>query len=199
MNFLAHAHLSGNNKDVLFGNFVADAIKGNGYLKFREDIQIGIKLHRRIDSFTDNHPVWKRSAGRLRSDFGRYSGVVVDIYYDHYLANNWPDYSSKSLDAFAAHVYQILHDRYEMLPDRTKKLLPYLTSQNWLVGYANLRDLQLVFFGMDRRTGLKSGMSKAVEVLKKNYKEIKADFIEYYPDLLAYADQELKALISDKA
>jgi acyl carrier protein phosphodiesterase len=199
MNFLAHAYLSGNNKEILLGNFVADAVKGNGWQKYPLDIQTGMKLHRLIDVYTDRHPVFKRSLGRIRSSFGKYSGIVVDIYYDHFLANNWSDYSAAGLAEYADHVYQILQNNYEILPERTKRMLPYLVSLNWLVGYATLPELNLVFYGMDRRTGLKSGMSNAVEVLKENYTDLKSDFTAYFPELITYSQTELERLVNNRA
>ena len=198
MNFLAHAYLSGNNEEILFGNFVADAVKGNGWQKYPQDIQTGMRLHRLIDVYTDRHPVFKRSLGRIRNSFGKYSGIVVDIYYDHFLANNWSDYSDTRLADYADYVYRILQNNYEVLPERTKRMLPYLVSLNWLVGYATLPELNLVFYGMDRRTGLKSGMSNAVEILKENYEVLKSDFTEYFPDLITYSQTELDRLVSNR-
>lgn len=198
MNFLAHAHLSGNNQKILFGNFIADAVKGKAFERFEKDIQIGIKLHRKIDSYTDSHPVFKETLGRIRNDFGKYSGIAADIYYDHFLARNWSQYHDLELKQFAKMVYGILDNNYDILPARTKRLLPFLVTQNWLVGYASFIDLQLVFYGMDRRTGLKSGMSKAVKVLKQNYTEINADFDQYYPQLIQYSDETLIAFQNER-
>lgn len=194
MNFLAHAHLSGKNQDILFGNFIADAIKGKGFERFEHDIQIGIKLHRKIDSYTDNHPVFKETLSRVRSEFGKYSGIVVDIYYDHFLAKNWKQYHHLELRYFAKDVYGILHQNYNILPERTKRLLPFLITQNWLVGYANMDSLKLVFYGMDRRTGLKSGMSNAVNILEQHYTTIENDFEEYYPQLIKFSSKTLADL-----
>jgi len=197
MNFLAHSHLSGNNNDVLFGNFIADAVKGNGFTRYSKDVQTGIKLHRKIDTYTDKHPIFKQTLNRIRSDFGKYAGVAADIYYDHYLAKNWKTYHQIDLKQFAGQVYTILRNNYSILPDRTKRLLPFLVMQNWLVGYSNFHDLQLVFYGMDRRTGFKSGMSKAVKVLRKNYLEIGDDFAGFYPQLFEYAEKTLLELNND--
>ena len=194
MNFLAHAHLSGNNDDILFGNFIADAVKGNRFKEYEDEVQTGIKLHRRIDSYTDSHEIFKNSLGRIRKDFGKFSGIVVDIYYDHFLAKNWADYDETKLTDFASQVYHILQHRYEILPEHTKRLLPFLVTQNWLVGYANLIDLKLVFYGMDRRTGFKSGMTKAVDVLEKNYEGLLVDFQEFYPQLSNYSATMLNEL-----
>jgi len=191
MNFLAHAHLSGNNESVLFGNFIADAVKGKGFVNYNKDIQKGILLHRNIDSFTDNHVVFKKTLDRVRNNFGKYSGVAVDIYYDHFLAKSWDQYHDLDLKSFADHVYSILKKNYGLLPFRTKRLLPFLITQNWLYGYSNLSDLEMVFYGMDRRTGFKSGMTKAVKVLQQNYSEINKDFDEFYPQIIIYTSRLL--------
>ena len=197
MNFLAHAHLSGKNNDVLLGNFVADAIKGKKLLEYRKEIQYGILLHRQIDSFTDKHELFMQSAGRVREDFGRYSGIVIDIFYDHFLALNWREYDERELHVFAAHIYSILTRNVFILPNRTKKLLPFMISQNWLTSYASLDGLKHVFNGMDRRTGRISGMDKAVAVLKQNYDELFADFKAYYPIIINFSKNKLEKIIND--
>jgi len=191
MNFLAHAHLSQENEDVIFGNFVADSIKGRSYLKFRNDIIVGILLHRDIDSYTDRHEIVKNSKATVREYFGRYSGIVVDIYYDHFLARNWEYYHNDELTRYSTKVYLILAKRFLLLPARVKRILPFLIGQNWLSGYANLKDLKRVFNGMDRRTGYVSGMDKAVDVLEKNYDSLYLDFKEFYGELEEYAQQRI--------
>lgn len=194
MNFLAHAHLSGNNNQILIGNFIADSVKGKDFNRFEEGIKQGIILHRQIDTFTDSHPVFKRSLGRIRSVHGKYSGIVIDIFYDHFLAKNWNDYHHEKLPDYAKHIYSLLKENYEILPERTKRLLPYLVSQNWLVGYANFDDLGLVFYGMDRRTDLVSGMRNSVKTLQENYAGLKEDFIDFYPELQEYTRKEIQLI-----
>lgn len=197
MNFLAHAHLSGANKDVLLGNFIADAVKGNKFLDFRQDIQTGIILHRQIDTYTDSHALFKQSMSRVRKSFGRYSGIVMDIFYDHFLARNWKDYHEDELAVFASYVYKILTRNVMILPNRTKRLLPFLVSQNWLTSYAEFEGLKQVFYGMNRRTGRISGMDKAVDVLMEHNDGLYVDFKEFYPQLIDFSEESLK-IISDK-
>lgn len=192
MNFLAHAHLSGENDDLLFGNFIADAVKGNGMLNYDGDVRLGIRLHRRIDTFTDKHDIVRKSVGRVRNSFGKYSGIVIDIFYDHFLAVAWRDFHKETLPFFAYRVYQILQNRYQILPDRTKRMLPYLIAQNWLVGYSNFEGLTQVFYGMDRRTDFQSGMRTAVDDLRKNYNELQSDFSMFYPELQNHVDFLIK-------
>jgi acyl carrier protein phosphodiesterase len=191
MNFLAHVHLSQDNEDVIFGNFIADAIKGKSYLVYRNDIVTGILLHRDIDTFTDRHVIVKRSRNRIREHFGKFSGIVVDIYYDHFLARNWYKYHNQELARYSSYIYMILAKRFLLLPNRTKRLLPFLIGQNWLVGYANFVDLDRVFGGMNRRTGRISGMENAVKILRENYDYLYLDFVEFYSELESYSRHRL--------
>lgn len=195
MNFLAHTHLSGDIEDVIFGNFIADSVKGSTYNKFRKDIVVGILLHRKIDSFTDSHPITKHSRDQIRMHFGKFSGIVVDIYYDHFLARNWSNYHDMELSEFSSKVYMILANRFLILPSRIKLLLPFLIAQNWLNGYANMVDLARVFKGMDRRTGYISGMNNAIEVLENNYEVLNNDFIDFYKDLEVFSENKLNELL----
>lgn len=189
MNFLAHAYLSGDDPEVLFGNFVADGIKGTAAVDYPEAIREGIALHRRIDAYTDAHPVVKQSVARLQPVFRKYAVVIVDIYYDHFLARNWHAYCQKDLVDFTASVYKILIVRYRMLPKRTKRALPFMIAQNWLVGYANLGDLDRVFRGMARRARFDSGMEYAVPFLKQHYADFEKEFRLFFPELVRFCAQ----------
>ena len=188
MNFLAHLYLSPDIEKVILGNFFADAVKGKQYEKYEKDIQRGIILHRAIDTFTDKHPVFRQSAKRLRPQYGLYSRVIVDIYYDHFLARNWDDYSSIDLTDFVQSAYKMLVRNYLILPGRSKRILPFMIAQNWLAGYASMQDLQRVFNGMSRRTGYKSGMENAVESLKNDYTKYAEEFKRFFPEIIAFVD-----------
>ncbi len=192
MNSLAHAHLSGNNSELLFGNFIADAVKGNAALKYKDDVLAGIVLHRKIDTFTDAHPIHKKSRDTIRQDFGKFSGIVVDIYYDHFLAKQWEMFSDIPLEKYTSNVYKLLSKRFLLLPNKTKRILPFMISQNWLLNYANFTGLENVFYGMNRRTNYLSGMHNAVEVLKKNYAGLNSDFNSFYPQLMEYAENSIE-------
>ncbi len=93
MNFLAHLYLSKKNKNILIGNFIADAVKGKKHNLYSKEVQAGILLHREIDNYTDNHPIVRKSKRRLNKRYGHYNGVIIDILYDHFLAKNWNNYS----------------------------------------------------------------------------------------------------------
>lgn len=194
MNFLAHAHLSNGDPRILVGNLIADSVKGKSKFDFPSSIRMGIDLHRRIDEYTDSHPVFKQSVGVIYSDKRRFSGVVMDIFYDHFLARNWDLFSSVSLDEFTVAVYITLGNEFQLLPARVKRVLPYMIAQNWLNSYANLKDLNRIFYGMDRRTQFRSGMSNSVELLLKHYSELEAHFFSFYPQMISFVEETTRVL-----
>lgn len=187
MNFLAHVFLSGNNEQLILGNLIADSVKGKMIDSFADGIKKGIILHRFIDHFTDNHLIVKQSKARLEPVYKKYAAVIVDIYYDHFLAANFHLYSQVSLSQTAHTAYNILIRNFEILPPRSKRILPYMATQNWLEGYANLIDLQRVFNGMSRRASFASGMENAISDLKNDYQHYENDFFEFFPDLMKFS------------
>jgi acyl carrier protein phosphodiesterase len=189
MNFLAHIFLSGNEEDVIVGNFVADAIKGNYLQRFPEGFERGIRLHREIDYYTDRHPVFRASKSRLSPKYGLYSGVIVDLYYDHFLAKYWSEYSDENLNRYVAGIYFLLIRRFHLLPPRSRRILPFLVTQNWLVGYRDFESLQKVFNGMSWRTKHQSGMEHAIGDLRAGYEIYEKEFREFFPEIIKHIDQ----------
>ena len=189
MNFLAHIYLAGDDQELIIGNFIADMVKGRQIENYQDGVIRGIELHRKIDSFTDNHPIVDQSKRRLRNRYRLYSGVIVDMFYDHYLARNWNEYSIQPLPRFVSHAYGLLLKNYFMLPVRAKNLLPFMIASNWLVNYSNLDKLKQHFQGLAKRTPFKSGMETAVEDLEQYYDEFGAEFAAFFPDLIAYVER----------
>ena len=178
MNFLAHIYLSGENPEIKLGNFMADAIKGNNFNKYNQKVQIGIKLHRAIDSYTDAHPIFRQSTRRLQGkQFGHYSGVIVDIFYDHFLALNWNDYHHQSLLKYAQDFYKLLESKKQLTPVRTQRIIPYMIEQNWLVQYQSLESLDKILRQMNRRTKGRSNMDQASLELRQYYSEFAEEFL----------------------
>jgi acyl carrier protein phosphodiesterase len=197
MNFLAHLYLSGENEEVALGNFIADAIKGSHYKDFPENVAKGILLHREIDHFTDNHPVFRQSKSRLVPKYRIFSGIIVDIFYDHYLARNWNDFSAEHLNHFVSRAYFLLVRKFHLLPARSKRILPFMVSQNWLVGYADFDSLQKVFNGMSRRTNNLSGMENAITDLKADYQLYEDEFRLFFPEIVAHISQFRRNLMDE--
>lgn len=194
MNFLAHIFLSFNDEEISIGNFIADSIRGNRYGHFPERIQQGIILHRAIDTFTDAHPTHKQSSKRLHPSQGHYSRVVVDVYYDHFLAKNWNRYSEVELEHFAAEFYSLLKSRYPILPEPTRHFMPYMIRDNWLYNYATVDGIDKVLNGLYRRTGKKSNMNKAVLDLQLHYDLFEAEFTLFFEDLIIFSREKFNSL-----
>ena len=194
MNFLAHIYLSENNTNILLGNFIADHIPGNNFTHFHPEIQKGILLHREIDTFTDAHKIVRKSKRRLHPRYRHYKGVIIDIFYDHYLAKNWTSYSNVPLEIFVQSVYDILQNNLEILPKKTQHLLPYMIEYNWLYNYQFIEGIDRVLNGMNNRTKQKSQMHLAVEDLQNLHREFEEDFSLFFEDLRIFSTQKLKEL-----
>lgn len=176
------------------GNFFADGIRGNKYQHFNDDIKKGIHLHRAIDTFTDQHPTVKRSKRRLHDRYRLYKGVIIDIYYDHFLAKNWHEYSVIPLDVYVESVYKLLQSNFQILPEKTQYMLPFMMEYNWLYNYQFKEGLQRVLNGMNKRTQSKSQMNLAVQDLEENYDAFKEDFKEFFDELKDFAQDKINQL-----
>lgn len=195
MNYLAHAFLSGPNPDLLIGNFIADGVRGKQLFTYPEGIQQGILLHRKIDHFTDNHAVVAESKARLREKFGKYAPVITDMFYDHFLADQFVRFSATPLAQFALDVYALMNRNFELLPEKLKHLLPYMEKQNWLVSYAQLSGINQALTGLSRRTSFFSGMENAASELKKNYGFYENEFSRFFPELILFAEENIAGLL----
>jgi acyl carrier protein phosphodiesterase len=194
MNYLAHIYLSGNNDLVKIGNFMADGIRGSDYLKFPEEIKKGILLHRQIDTFTDAHPIYRKSKHRLHEKYGHYAGVIMDILYDHFLAKNWDQYSEEKLQVYASNFYKSLSANYELLTEKTKNMLPYMEARNWLVSYASIAGIEMILFQMDHRTQNRAHMHEAIHELNEYYTHFEKEFTLFFDELRIFSDTKRKEL-----
>ena len=191
LNFLAHIYLSGNNRGVIVGNFIGDAVKGNGFNQFPDDIKKGILLHRKIDEFTDKHAIVKESKSKLRENYGKHAGVVIDIFYDHFLANNWNKYSDEDLHDFIQNAYKILMAHNNILPAKVLLYLPYMFLNDWLGSYIHIESIKMVLNGMSRRTSLPDETNAALYLLKKHYDVFNNEFNTFFNEIISYVNNEL--------
>lgn len=197
MNYLAHIYLSGDNDLVTIGNFIADGIKGKSYKNHPKDIQVGILLHRHIDTFTDAHKTVRQSTKRLHKKYGHYSGIIVDILYDHFLAKNWDRYSNIPLEDYTETFYDSLEEHYDVLPARIQKMMPYMLADNWLLNYASIEGIGKVLDGMNRRTKNRSSMNEATTELKEFYEEFENEFSIFFEELISTSQEKLLELNQD--
>ncbi|WP_419211677.1 ACP phosphodiesterase [Maribacter sp. X9] len=194
MNFLAHIYLSFNDKEITLGNFIADSIRGNKFHHLPAKVQKGIKLHRLIDTYTDSHPIPKISSKRLHANYSHYSRVIVDIFYDHFLAKNWSTYSDVPLELFVDDFYDLLEENYEILPDGVKRMMPYMIAENWIFNYSKMDGISKVLNGMNRRTQNKSKMNFAIIDLENHYQAFEKEFTEFFEELLVFSKQKFISL-----
>lgn len=191
MNFLAHLFLSENKTNLIIGNFIADAIKGKKYLKFDKEIQKGILLHRQIDTFTDQHPIVRQSKRRLDAKYNHYSGVIIDIFYDHFLAKNWSCFSNIPLDLYASEIYNILQNNSHNYPNKINQLLYYMAKENWLYNYQNKEEISKVLKRMNSRTIHISHMDEAIVDLNLHYDEFEKDFFIFFNEIMLFTKPKI--------
>jgi acyl carrier protein phosphodiesterase len=194
MNFLAHIYLSGDNDLMKIGNFMADGIHGKHFDTFPIEIQKGIILHRSIDTFTDAHPIFRQSTKRLHANYHHYSGIIVDIFYDHFLAKNWSKYSDERLEDYSQRFYQSLRDNYDDLTPKTQKMMPYLIEYNWLLSYQTIEGIESVLTKMDTRMKRDSNMRFSVAELKTFYADFESEFTAFFAALIVHSNLKIQTL-----
>lgn len=165
VNYLAHIYLSGDDEDVMLGNFMADSVKGRAYEDYPEGIKRGILLHRFIDDFTDSHPICLETKLLLRPKYHKLSPILSDMIYDHLLALHWAKYSDEPLREYVNRTYALLQSRKDELTPRAQMMLPYMIKYDWLYNYQFEEGMKNVLFGMSKRV-------KKGEVLVNGWDEI---------------------------
>jgi acyl carrier protein phosphodiesterase len=195
VNFLAHFLLSANDEDLRLGNLLGDIVKGRveryHHPGVSERMRTGIRLHRTIDSFSDSHAVVRRSKQRIAGRYGRVSGVIVDVYYDHVIAREWATHGEGTLPAFANDVYRTLGTNLDRLPAEVHPLVHAMTRGDWLAGYADIANVDRALHGMARRARVAAGIGTAAEELARDYDALVADVAEFFPELRAHCERFL--------
>jgi acyl carrier protein phosphodiesterase len=189
MNFLAHAFLARDDADLMLGSLMGDFVKGPLDDRYGPAIKHGLILHRSVDTYTDAHALVARSRARIGPARRRYAGILVDLFYDHYLARNWNEYTNVPLDRFTESVYANLLARSGLLPERLQRIAPHMARTDWLGSY---RDTAAVGEALDRiGTRLKrgNGLLGSLEDLVENYAGLEEDFRAFFPDAMQFAQR----------
>jgi acyl carrier protein phosphodiesterase len=194
MNYLAHLSLSGNNKELLLGNFIADHVKGSQLSHLSPAIVAGVRLHRMIDTFTDSHPVTAIGKERLRKHVSKYAPVALDIIYDHYLAVNWLLYHKESLPDFLERSYKVLDENIALMPEKTQHMYSYMRRDNWLGNYIHPEGIRRALNGLSRRTRFESNLEKAFEGMMTDYHLFDKEFALFFPTLQQHVAQKMTAI-----
>jgi acyl carrier protein phosphodiesterase len=196
MNYLAHAYLSFGEPQILAGNMISDFVKGAQKFVYPVSIQKGIQLHREIDSFTDTHAATAKAKVFFRPHYRLYSGAIVDIIYDHFLANDRDLFTQATLQLFTADVYKVLEKQRMHLPDRFLMMLTYMRMDNWLYHYRTTGGIQKSLQGMVRRALYINDSTKAFEIFINHYDELRKCYEEFFPDVKQMAKQKLNELLA---
>lgn len=184
MNFLAHQFLSGNDDAICFGNFIADFVKGKKYQAFDKGVQLGILYHREIDWYTDNHSITRETTSHLRDDFGKYAGVALDVYFDHFLSANWVEFSDIPLKDYTQKTYRLIYTFKDKCPDKALHMLKYMKRDDWLYNYQFPEAVGRSLKGISNRTSFDSGLEKGKDVLLREYDYLKSSFQAFIYDLI---------------
>lgn len=183
MNYLAHLYLSGNQEKIILGNFIGDFVKGKKINDYDPETRAGILLHREIDRFTDDHPMVLESKKRLWDKYHHYAAVIIDVFYDHFLAANWENYSKYPLKEYTENFYELMMSLKSSIPKRAFNMLFYMQRDNWLFKYQSIEGIDATLTGMSKRTKFESGLENASFDLKSNYDDFKKEFELFFPEL----------------
>ena len=182
VNYLAHLYLSEPTEDAWLGALLGDFVKGPlDPAQHGIAITRAIAVHRRIDTFTDAHPVVLRSKARISAPRRRYAGIMLDMFYDHFLAKYWSEFHQESLEHFANRVYAILGYRHHALPPRLRHVARVMAQQDWLGSYARIESIRGALDRMSLRLRRENPLHGSADELVGRYGELEADFREFLP------------------
>lgn len=195
MNFLAHAYLSFDYPEILVGNMISDFVKGSARFGFSGKIGEGIWLHREIDAFTDTHEATRKAKQVFRPAYRLYSGAIMDVIYDHFLANDASIFTEESLKTFTTGVYQHLEARTHELPANFQQVFGHMRSFDWLYGYRSRQGIQNSLKGLVRRSAYLTEADTAFLLFTEHYEELKASYEEFFPDVKQFAKHRIENLV----
>ena len=184
MNFLAHLFLSGENEDILVGNYLADLMNKRALDQMQPDIGSGVFLHRMIDHYTDNHPQVRASSALLRPRHKKYAPILVDIFYDYFLAKNWSKYSTEDFNAFRKRCYATLLDYSHLFPDKIAKRTKQMIGGDWLYSYGHHEGIDFVLHKLEQRVSRPELLAEGIDSLIENEKKLSEQFKSFFPDLM---------------
>lgn len=186
MNFLAHLFLTHDDESLLIGNFIGDHVRNHELPQYPVGVQQGVWLHRRIDTFTDNHPAVRECLKLLRASHGKYAGVVWDVLSDALLSHNWDRFHDVSLEVFTARMYAILERNLHHVPEALRKRVPLMIADNWLMQYAREEGIEFTFSRLQLRASQPEWLNGTTESLRLHYAALEEGFLQFFPELMTH-------------
>jgi acyl carrier protein phosphodiesterase len=185
MNYLAHLVLADDTPESLIGNLAGDFLQGMDRAALHPALLPGIARHRAVDAFTDAHAVVARSRARLGTHWRLWGRVLVDVFYDHFLAANFERHTGRDLPVFAARVYAALESHRHLLPPRLARAAPVMVRHDWLRAYMHVEGVGVILSRMAARTRHGANLGQAVIDLRREHDGLSRDFDEFFPQLRA--------------
>jgi acyl carrier protein phosphodiesterase len=186
MNYLAHLYLAGDSPESLLGSIMGDFVKGAIGDRYPPKITRGIELHRKIDAYTDSHPITRASRKLYSPARRRFAGIIVDLCYDHFLYRHWPEFTDLALDQFISRIYDILIAHREALPARMAAMVPVMIREDWLGSYQDLMGVEKALSRLSKRVTNGDRLLSAIEEIKLHYQSLEANFLIFFPDLIHF-------------
>jgi len=194
VNYLAHMFLSHETPAAVIGGFLGDFVKGAVGDRFNPEVERGILLHRNIDRYTDGHATVACSKRLVSPDRRRYAGIMIDVFYDHFLAKHWSRFTLVPLADFTRRIYAILNQHRHSLPERLQHMLPRMAGDDWLGSYRELQAIDAALNGIGRRFKRRNNLNNAAEELERHYMQFENHFFAFLPDLIAYVNREKRLI-----
>jgi len=195
MNYLGHAYLSFGHPEILTGNMISDFVKGKAKFGFSGNIIKGIDLHRQIDSYTDNHAAIKSAKEIFRPAYRLYSGAIVDVVLDHFLAADRKEFPENTLFNFTTTVYQQLEHHRDEFPPVFTQIFAYMKTQNWLYGYREKEAIRNSLAGLVRRATYLSESTTAYNLFLEHYVHLEACYRIFFEDVKQFAKHRFQTLV----
>lgn len=190
MNYLAHVFVSHATPAAITGAILGDFVKGRPPEHWNPEVTAAIRLHRAVDRYTDQHPAVAASRAQISPERRRFAGVLVDIFYDHFLARHWSHYHGRPLAEFTRSVYAVLLPQHARLPERLQRVLPRMAADDWLASYADVAAVQAALGGIARRFRYPERaqvLCTGAADLRRSYAVLEEHFSEFIPQLVAFA------------
>lgn len=192
MNFLFHLYLSGDDPDILTGNLMGDFVKGRIEAEYPSRLRSGIMLHRRIDSFAQTHPLFRQSRIRIDPRYGLWRGVLVDLFYDHFLAAEWDKWSPEPFEAYLERARRMVEARRPFLPERMQEVLATIFA-DLIPSYRDVHGIGRALERMARhRVRRPNPLAGGEKELARHYGEVRDDFRGFMPDVKQFVADYLE-------
>jgi acyl carrier protein phosphodiesterase len=197
MNYLAHLFLAGQNDGVILGNlledFVTGPIENETNSKLPKDVKLGLLMHRQIDTMTDSHPVVKECKELFYPNFGKYSPIIIDVLFDHFLVKNWEIFTEESFDSFRPRVYKSLKNYLDIQPEHLQGMINSMIENDWLKNYRENWGLERAFLNLNKRINKPEvDLRLSLKEFEENYYFINEKFLDFFEDLKKHCDKFLK-------